>query len=69
MNNIQRKGDAKSHLLLWLEFNIYCYAKNPPCENLLGVRTYYVLEENYKNWINSGKVNSGDVKTFDPETT
>ena len=49
--------------------NIYCYAKNPPCENLLGVRTYYVLEENYKNWINSGKVNSSDVKTFDPEKT
>ena len=49
--------------------NLYCYADSPPCGNLYNVSNYYVLEKNYKNWVNSGKVNSGDVKIFDPETT
>lgn len=49
--------------------SIYCYADSPPCGNLYNVSNYYVLEKNYKNWVNSGQVDSVDVKTFDPETT
>ena len=46
--------------------DIYCYAQTPPCcKDLDGVGTYYVLEENYRNWVNSGKVHPNKVDVFE----
>ena len=46
--------------------DLYCYSQKPPCGNLAGVKTYYILEENYETWVNSGSVTSDKVKIFDP---
>ncbi|MBR5439308.1 MAG: leucine-rich repeat domain-containing protein [Clostridia bacterium] len=46
---------------------LYCYTQKPPCANLTGVKTYYVLEENYIEWVDSGKINSDKITVFDPD--